>query len=100
MPTTQCQQAAADPESVAVMRVDVGEDVEDGDEQLRGMGVQAVLQTAVMSAISVLEVQFHNNVQFPKERFPFQQVLHSKMTNWLHCQQKRLCWSQRCSSEK
>lgn len=71
VPTTQCQVAIADPESVADYQRGSREDGEggDGDEQQRGLEVPVVLQAGVMSAISVLEVQFDNNVQFlPKSK--------------------------------
>lgn len=51
----------------------------------------AVSQAGVMSAISVLEVQFDNNVQFlPESKILPPAFVHSEMTSWKLCLLKRL----------
>lgn len=63
VPNTQCQAAAADPESVAYYQRGSWEGGGWG-LIVRRMGVPALSQAAIMSAISVLEVQFDNSMQF------------------------------------
>lgn len=62
VPTTQCQRAAADPDSVARHR-----GVRPVRLEVDGAGKACSAQVAVMSAIYVLEVQFDNSVQFQAE---------------------------------
>lgn len=63
VPNTQCQAAAADPESVAYYQRGSWEGGGWG-LIVRRMGVPALSQAAIMSTISVLEVQFDNSMQF------------------------------------